>query len=115
MVRIPEPTQVMYELTFAIRKAKDKETGLYESVCIQLGTASVGNTIDEALHNIYEATDLELETFQTSTELISYLRRHGAKVWTDGDVFREMDRLNLEVQSGTIATTERFTRKLVAC
>ncbi len=75
----------MYTLTFRIGKFRDPETGLYESVCVELGTASCGTTIEQALENIREACELELDTFQTTTETIKYLETHGVRVLQDGD------------------------------
>jgi predicted RNase H-like HicB family nuclease len=117
MAPVPAPAQVMYELTFAIRVKPDEDTGLYESFCVELKTASCGKTIEEALHNIRAACELELDTFDTSTELVKYLRSFGVEVFTDGDAFREMDRMGRtlrELQQGILSTPERFTRQLAS-
>lgn len=40
-----------------------KEDNLYVAECPELGTASQGETIEEAVHNLKEATELYLEEF----------------------------------------------------
>jgi len=40
-----------------------KETDLYVAECPEVGTISQGNTIDEAIENLKEATELYLEEF----------------------------------------------------
>lgn len=51
-----------------------KEDDLYIATCPEVGTASQGSTIDEALANLKEATELYLEEFpleQTSHPLLT--------------------------------------------
>lgn len=40
-----------------------KEEGMYVARCPEVGTASQGTTIDEAIANLKEATELYLEEF----------------------------------------------------
>lgn len=40
-----------------------KEEGIYVATCPEVGTASQGETIEEALSNLKEATELYLEEF----------------------------------------------------
>lgn len=40
-----------------------KEEGVYVAKCPEVGTASQGNTIEEAVANLKEATELYLEEF----------------------------------------------------
>ncbi len=40
-----------------------KEENLYVALCPEVGTASQGDTIEEALANLKEATELYLEEF----------------------------------------------------
>jgi len=40
-----------------------KEDGIYVAECPEVGTASQGKTIEEALENLKEATELYLEEF----------------------------------------------------
>ncbi len=40
-----------------------KEEDMYVAECIEVGTVSQGKTIDEALRNLKEATELYLEEF----------------------------------------------------
>jgi len=51
-----------------------KEDDLYVAQCPEIGTASQGTTIDEALANLKEATELYLEEFpqdETSPPLLT--------------------------------------------
>ena len=45
-----------------------KEDDLYVAECPEIGTASQGKTIEEALLNLQEATELYLEEFPLSDE-----------------------------------------------
>jgi predicted RNase H-like HicB family nuclease len=40
-----------------------KENDLYVAECPEVGTVSQGETIEEAVHNLQEATELYLEEF----------------------------------------------------
>jgi predicted RNase H-like HicB family nuclease len=40
-----------------------KEDALYVAQCLEVGTASQGETIEEAIKNLQEATELYLEEF----------------------------------------------------
>lgn len=40
-----------------------KEDDIYVAECPEIGTASQGETIEEAVHNLKEATELYLEEF----------------------------------------------------
>ena len=44
-----------------------KEDDLYVAECPEVGTVSQGNTIEEALTNLKEATELYLEEFPIKT------------------------------------------------
>ncbi len=43
-----------------------KEDSLYVAQCPEVGTASQGETIEEAIKNLQEATELYLEEFPVS-------------------------------------------------
>ena len=43
-----------------------KENGLYVAECQEVGTVSQGATVEEALDNLREATELYLEEFPTA-------------------------------------------------
>ncbi|MFH0970579.1 MAG: type II toxin-antitoxin system HicB family antitoxin [Candidatus Diapherotrites archaeon] len=49
----------MYTLTAVVHKEED----MYVAKCPEVGTASQGNTIEEAVANLKEATELYLEEF----------------------------------------------------
>jgi len=40
-----------------------KEDGMYVAECPEVGTVSQGNTIEEAINNLTESTELYLEEF----------------------------------------------------
>lgn len=44
-----------------------KEDNLYVAQCPEIGTASQGETIEEAVKNLQEATELYLEEFPMNT------------------------------------------------
>lgn len=50
-----------------------KEDNLYVAECPEVGTVSQGKTIDEALKNLKEATELYLEEFPLEKESKSIL------------------------------------------
>lgn len=64
-------------LTLLVRE----EDGQYISECPQLGTASCGDTIDEALHNIKEATLLYLNAIEEAGERERIFRRRGIQIF----------------------------------
>lgn len=45
-----------------------KEDGVYVAECPEVGTASQGKTLEEALANLKEATELYLEEFPVEVE-----------------------------------------------
>ena len=49
------------EKSFTARVIIHKEEDMFVAECIELGTVSQGKTIDEALNNIVEATELYIE------------------------------------------------------
>lgn len=58
-----------------------KEGGLYVAECPEVGTVSQGNTIDEAVANLREATELYLEEFPPgdfSRPLVTVFEAHFA-------------------------------------
>lgn len=50
-----------------------KEDDLYVAECPEVGTASQGYTIEEAIANLKEATELYLEVFPSPEEFIENL------------------------------------------
>jgi len=50
-----------------------KEEDMYVAICPEAGTASQGETIEEALENLKEATELYLEEFPLKTKTKSLL------------------------------------------
>jgi predicted RNase H-like HicB family nuclease len=50
-----------------------KEEDMYVATCPEVGTASQGNTIEEAIENLQEATELYLEEFPLENKSKSLL------------------------------------------
>jgi predicted RNase H-like HicB family nuclease len=51
----------------------NKEDDLYVALCPEVGTASQGTTVEEAVANLKEATELYLEEFPLQNVERSYL------------------------------------------
>ena len=58
----------------------EEEEGQYVSYCPELGTASCGDTIAEALDNLREAIELNIEGLEEVGELERTLRERNIKV-----------------------------------
>lgn len=56
------------EKTLAFTAVLHKEDDMYVATCPELGTVSQGHTIDEAVANLKEATELYLEEFPLEKE-----------------------------------------------
>ena len=50
-------------MTRTLTAVVHKEEDLYVAQCPEVGTASQGPTIEEAIHNLQEATEVYLEEF----------------------------------------------------
>lgn len=50
-----------------------KEDNTYIATCPEVGTISQGNTIEEVIENLKEATELYLEEFPLKNKIISLL------------------------------------------
>ena len=55
------------------------EHGQYASYCPELGTASCGDSIEEALDNIKDAVSLHIETLKELGTLDKFLAERGVK------------------------------------
>lgn len=62
----------------------EEEDGGYVSRCPELGVASCGDTLDEALHNIEEATLLYLDTIEEMGERERIFRERGIHIMPGG-------------------------------
>lgn len=58
------------------------EDGQYASFCPELGTASCGATIEEALEGIKDAVSLHIETMRDLGTLDGFLAKRGVEVLT---------------------------------
>jgi predicted RNase H-like HicB family nuclease len=63
-------------LTLRIYKAD----GQYASECVELGTASCGDTVDEALANIREATQQYVSAIEAAGERDRVFKRKGIRI-----------------------------------
>ena len=50
-----------------------KENDLYVATCVEVGTVSQGSSIEEALSNLKEATELYLDEFPTKETAPTFL------------------------------------------
>ena len=50
-----------------------KEEDIFIADCPEVGTVSQGNTIEEAIHNLKEATDLYLDEFSIKDYNLYYI------------------------------------------
>ncbi len=64
------------DLTFVI----SEEDGQYAAYCLELGTASCGDTLDEAVKNINDAVALDLNTLEDTGERARLFRERGIKI-----------------------------------
>ena len=68
-----QPSQYYITLTFVVEEDGDQ----YASYCTELGTASCGDSHDEALRNIEEAVLLDVETLLETGQLDQFLKARG--------------------------------------
>ena len=57
-----------------------QDDGQYAAYCDELGTASCGDTIEEALQNINDAIALHLNTFEEIGERTRFLKERGIRI-----------------------------------
>ena len=50
-----------------------KDDDMYVAECLEVGTVSQGNTIEEAVENLKEATELYLEEFPLKKDVKSFI------------------------------------------
>ena len=75
------PSAVSYVGHIVLTLLIHEEEGQYVSRCPELGTASCGDTIDEALYNIREATQLYLNSIETAGERERIFRKRGIQIY----------------------------------
>ena len=95
--------QKYIELTLVI----EDEDGRFASYCRELGTASCGNTVDEALHNIREAVQVHLNALDEVGERDRFLKTRGirTKTWRQPKRPRTPE---IKIPIGSLATRERI-------
>jgi len=65
-------------LTFVVEREGEYQV----SKCLELGTASFGNDIDEALENLMDATEVYLNTLEDLGECRRVLEEKGVRVYS---------------------------------
>lgn len=73
---MPEQARMLLDLHFRAYE----EDGQWVSECVELGTASCGKTMPEALSAIIDATNLYIEVLSDEGELADVLRERGVTV-----------------------------------
>ncbi len=58
---------------FSYMNIQHKEEDMYVAECPEVGTFSQGKTIEEAINNLKEATELYLEEFPLDTDIKSII------------------------------------------
>jgi len=81
MSTITDPSTISYVGHIVLTLLVHKEGGQYVSECPELGTASCGGTIDEAFHNIREATELYLNSIEAAGERERIFRKKGIQIF----------------------------------
>lgn len=94
-------TDQMAEGVIVLTGTVDKEDDQFVSYCRELGTASCGDTIDEALANLDEAIAVHLEALEETDELLRFLRERNIRIGIEP----EPGELHLTVPLGKIMTT----------
>lgn len=59
-----------------------EEDGQYSAICEELGTASCGDTIEEAEKNIMEAIRVDLDSMEQHGVMMKFLKEKGIKIET---------------------------------
>jgi predicted RNase H-like HicB family nuclease len=58
----------------------EKEVSQFVSYCRELGTASCGDTVEEAIDNLWDAVDVHIEALIETGELLNYLREKNIRI-----------------------------------
>jgi len=95
--------QKYIELTYVIAE----EDGQFASHCEELGTASCGKTLDEALENLRDAVDLHLNTLEKLGERARFFRERNIRLKTYHKPRRPLPRVSRKVDRYDWAKTER--------
>ena len=91
-------------LTYAIQK----EDGQYAAECVELGTASCGDTFEEAEANLHEAVQLDLNTLEEFGERRQFFRDRGIRLRTYKRPATAPRRVNRLVPSNAWASQQRI-------
>ncbi len=58
-----------------------KEIDLYVATCVEVGTVSQGNSLEEALENLKEATELYLEEFPQASFSPTFITTFSTEIY----------------------------------
>jgi len=90
------------------------ETDGYAAECLELGTASCGDTFEEAHENIVDAVDVHLRGLEEIGERTTYFKEHGITIKTYKKPKRNVTRtLDLPVRLSANKAIGWYTREIV--
>jgi predicted RNase H-like HicB family nuclease len=69
------------------------EEGVWTAECKELGTATFGDTLEEARLNLKEAIELHLNTLEKVGERESFFAENGVQIYTDQPSFMSFPEL----------------------
>jgi predicted RNase H-like HicB family nuclease len=84
-----------------------EEDGQFVSYCRELGTASCGDTIEEAFDNLWDAVEVHLDALAETDEILRVLREKNIRI--DYDDEPPIDEPYLRVPLGKIVNIYRKT------
>ena len=97
-------------LTFRIFE----DSGGYAAECLELGTATCGDTFEEAHENIADAVNVHVRGLEEIGERTRYFREHGITIKTYRKPKRNVTRtVDLSVSISANKTAGWYTRELV--
>lgn len=82
-----------------------EEDGQFASYCRELGTASCGDTIEEAFENLWDAVVVNLNALDETGEILNVLREKNIRI--EFDESPPMDEPMLRIPLGRIINTYR--------
>ena len=82
-----------------------EEDGQFASYCRELGTASCGDTVEEAFRNLWDAVEVNLNALEETGEILNVLRENNIRI--EFDESPPMDEPMLRIPLGRIINTYR--------
>ena len=102
-----KPGDKYIDVTFVICA----EDGQYSALCEELGTVTCGDTVEEALANLKEAVEVDLDTLEELGERPRFFRKRGIKIRS----YRRLKvnkRVNLKAYRSSLVSRERMPLSL---